>query len=383
MNDSPSMSDAMTKVDGFDPYVSQTSNDAGSGPDRAPAFTVGRDDADMSYALRVSDVGKAYTSGFRLHDITFDLPKGYIMGLIGPNGAGKSTLIKLILNMVHRDCGSVEVLGLDCVADEIEIKQQLGIVFDTSYFPEYWKVDTVCAAFSKVYDGFDRSVFDGYVRRFDIDPKKRVKDLSRGMQMKLMLAGALSHDAKLLILDEPTSGLDVLARDELMDILSQYIGDGERSVLFSTHVTSDLERSADFITYITDGTIFYSGPKDEFTDGFYLVKGAPEDLAGIQEMALGVHRYPTGFDALVQAEHINRVPGSGYIIEPVNIDDIIRLTNPRGEGSLRDESSRRGNSLNESSRIGSSCRAFPESAIQEKSTERRDDDGSDTQGFVH
>ena len=202
----------------------------------------------LPMALSVTGTTKHYNSGFTLDDITFDLPAGYIMGLIGPNGAGKSTLIKLILNMIRRDAGRIQVLGLDAVGYEEAVKEQLGVVFDTSYFVDTWSVNKVERVMRGMYRTWHADLFDGYLRRFGLDRGKKVKELSRGMQMKLMLAVALSHDARLLILDEPTSGLDVLARDELMDILAAYIEDGERSVLFSTHITADLERAADFIS---------------------------------------------------------------------------------------------------------------------------------------
>ncbi len=191
-------------------------------------------------ALSVTGLTKHYDSGFTLDDVTFDLPSGYIMGLVGPNGAGKSTLIKLILNMTTRDAGRIEVLGLDAMADEERVKEQLGVVLDSSYFIEYMTVDAVERTSRPMYPLWDHNLFDAYLRRFGLGRNKKIKDLSRGMQMKLMLAVALSHDAKLLILDEPTSGLDVLSRDELMDILSDYVADGEHSVIFSTHITADL-----------------------------------------------------------------------------------------------------------------------------------------------
>ena len=221
-------------------------------------------------ALSVTGLTKHYDSGFTLDDVTFDLPSGYIMGLVGPNGAGKSTLIKLILNMTTRDAGRIEVLGLDAMVDEERAKEQLGVVLDSSYFIEYMTVDAVERTSSPMYPLWDHNLFDAYLRRFGLGRNKKIKDLSRGMQMKLMLAVALSHDAKLLILDEPTSGLDVLSRDELMDILSDYVADGGHSVIFSTHITADLERCADFLAYITNGMLYYSGPKDEFEDAFRL-----------------------------------------------------------------------------------------------------------------
>jgi ABC-2 type transport system ATP-binding protein len=284
-------------------------------------------------ALSIDGATKRYESGFTLEDVTFDLPAGYIMGLIGPNGAGKSTLIKLILNMIRRDAGSISVLGMDNIRSEEAIKEQLGIVFDTHYFIEAWTVRKAGQAMAPMYPTWNQQAFDSYLRRFGLDERKKVKELSRGMQMKLMLAVALSHDAKLLILDEPTSGLDVLGRDELMDILHEYIEDGARSVLFSTHITDDLEHAADFIAYITGGRLYYSGPKDEFEDSFRLVKGGPEQLDAIAGQTLGIHRYETGFDALLPMSAAKKLQSNdmNLAIEPVLIDDIVRLTNAKEE----------------------------------------------------
>ncbi|MDF7664975.1 ABC transporter ATP-binding protein [Bifidobacterium sp. ESL0745] len=286
-------------------------------------------------ALSVTDVAKRYGSGFGLGPVTFDLPMGYIMGLIGPNGAGKSTLIKLILNMIHRDAGSINVLGLDNIADEVKVKEQLGVVFDSSYFSTYWTVKMAGQVMAIMYNTWNQKQFEHYVVRFGLGMKKVVKDLSRGMQMKLMIAAALSHDAKLLILDEPTSGLDVLARDELMDILQRYVEDGKHSVLFSTHITSDLERAADFITYITQGQLYYTGPKDEFEDSFRVVKGGLDQAARIEPYVAGLRRFSTGFEALVHREVVDKIVGESpeLISEPVSIDDIIRLTNTTAKSS--------------------------------------------------
>ena len=292
-------------------------------------------------ALSVTGVTKRYDSGFTLDDVTFDLPSGYIMGLIGPNGAGKSTLIKLVLNMIRRDAGAIQVLGLDAITREERVKAEVGVVFDGSYFMETWSVSQVERVMAPMYPAWNKTVFDGYLRRFDLDRGKKVKELSRGMRTKLMLAVALSHDAKLLILDEPTSGLDVLSRDELMDILHAYIEDGRHAVLLSTHITSDLERGADFITYITGGRLYYSGPKDEFEESFRLVKGGPDKLAAVDAVADGTRVYGTGFDALVRADYLSRLPEhAGLVVEPASIDDIIRLTNAKDAvagGSLADD----------------------------------------------
>ena len=306
----------------------------------SPPVTASGEEVD--YALRVSDLGKSYVradgTGFRLHQVTMDLPMGYIMGLIGPNGAGKSTLIRLLLNMTHRDSGEISILGRDPLNQEEEVKADLGVVFDSIYFLETWKVKAVEPVMAPMYPSWNSDRYHDYLRRFGLQENRKIGKLSRGMQMKLMLAVALSHDARLLILDEPTSGLDVLARDELMDILLDYIGDGRHSVLFSTHITTDLERVADFVTYINRGSVFYTGPKDELMEAFQIVRGGPDDLAGAQMPHLmGLQRSATGFEALVPAEHLKDFLASAsptavepsedrYLVERADFDNIIRLT---------------------------------------------------------
>ena len=228
------------------------------------------------------------------------------------------------------------MLGLDNIIDEEAVKERLGVVFDSSYLYEQWKVSKVERIVAPLYPAWNGDRYRRYLDDFGLggaqNGKKKIKDLSRGMQMKLMLAIALSHDAKLLILDEPTSGLDVLARDELMDMLHAYIEDGEHSVLFSTHITVDLERAADFITYITGGRLYYTGPKDEFEESFRIVKGGPDELAQLPAgVVLGSHTYQTGFDALVRSDSLGTVSAAvaDIVVEPASIDDIIRLTNVR------------------------------------------------------
>jgi|LSQX01.2.fsa_nt_gb ABC-2 type transport system ATP-binding protein len=283
----------------------------------------------MTNHLEVNNLSKSFDR-FQLNNISFILPKGYIMGLIGPNGSGKTTTIKLILNMLKRDSGEIMIMGLDNIANEQNAKSELGVVFDTNYFCDEWKVSQVEKSISPFYPNWNSQEFAEMLRKFRIAPSAKVKELSRGMQMKLMLACALSYDAKLLILDEPTSGLDPVSRDELLKILSEYIEDGEHSVLFSTHITTDLERAADYITYISDGELFYSGSKDEFVDMFRIVKGGTDELSeDLSSKLIGIRTFPTGFEALIKTEDIGNFPALS--IEPVTIDEIVVFTSKKGE----------------------------------------------------
>ena len=283
----------------------------------------------MTNYLEVKNLSKSFDH-FQLRNITFSLPKGYIMGLIGPNGSGKTTTIKLILNMLERSSGEIKIMGLDNIADEQKAKAELGVVFDTNYFSDDWKVTEVEKSISVFYPNWNSERFAEMLRKFHIVPAKKVRELSKGMQMKLMLACAFSYDAKLLILDEPTSGLDPVSRDELLQILSEYIEDGEHSVLFSTHITGDLARAADYITYISYGELFFSGIKDEFVDMFRIIKGGRNELsADLQAKAIGVRIFPTGFEALVKTEDIGAFPALD--IEPAAIDEIVVFTSRKGE----------------------------------------------------
>ena len=215
-------------------------------------------------ALAVTGVTKHYDSGFVLDDVTFDLPKGYIMGLIGPNGAGKSTLIKLILNMIRRDHGSIQVLGLDNIIDEEAVKERLGVVFDSSYLYEQWKVSKVERIVAPLYPAWNGERYRRYLDDFGLggaqNGKKKIKDLSRGMQMKLMLAIALSHDAKLLILDEPTSNMDNASEQMIKNRLKAVMGN--KTLVLITHRLSMLEL-VDRLIVMEGGRIIADGPKNE------------------------------------------------------------------------------------------------------------------------
>lgn len=283
----------------------------------------------MIYDLEIRNLSKSF-GGFALRNVSFDLPKGYIMGLIGPNGSGKTTTIQLILNMLRRDSGTIKVLGRDSAAQEQAIKASLGVVFDSSCFSDDWRAAQVEQAISPFYANWNRDTFAQLLRKFRIDPARRVRELSRGMQMKLMLACAFSYDAKLLILDEPTSGLDPVSRDELLSILAAYIEDGEHSVLFSTHITEDLERAADYITYLRYGELVFSGSKEEFVNGFRMAKGGREELTPeLRSRAAGIRTFSTGFEALIRAQ--DAAAFSHLEIEPASIDEIVVFTSKEGE----------------------------------------------------
>lgn len=284
----------------------------------------------MCNLIEIENVTKHF-AGFALRDVTFALPQGYIMGFIGPNGAGKTTTIKLILNMLARDYGSIRVFGLDNRSAEAEIKERIGVVFDQPFYVEEWTLREVERALAPFYQTWQSARYHQLLRDFDLDPQKQVKALSRGMKMKLMIAAALSHDAQLLILDEPTSGLDPVARDELLEILTAFMTDerhgATRGILFSTHITSDLEKIADYITFIRDGALVYTGPKDHLLEASVIVRGGRGELSATQQaQVMGYREYSTGFEALANAAQLAQLP-KGLLVEPATLEEIVIYMN--------------------------------------------------------
>ena len=229
----------------------------------------------MTELLRVDQLNKHYP-GFALQDVSFSVKPGRIMGLIGKNGAGKSTTLKSILNIVQPQSGIVSILGKDFYQNEKECKQEIGVVFGGIDFYPLKKLSTITAVTSRFYKDWDQNRYTEYLRQFSLDESKQFRTLSNGMKVKYLLALALSHHAKLYLLDEPTSGLDPVSRDEILHLFTRIVKDGKRSILFSTHITSDLDRCADDITYIQNGKVLQSADKDTFLRSFDRLK-TPED----------------------------------------------------------------------------------------------------------
>ncbi|NLG53558.1 MAG: ABC transporter ATP-binding protein [Clostridiales bacterium] len=254
----------------------------------------------MSAILSLRGVSKSYND-FHLDGVSFELPEGSIMGLIGENGAGKTTTIKLILNQIRRSSGEIKVFGLDAIEDEREIKEQLGVVLDESFFHLTLTANDVARIIGNIYKSFDGRVFGEYLDRLELPRRKRIKEYSRGMKMKLSIAAALSHNPRLLILDEATSGLDPIVRNQILDILCEFIQEESRGVLLSTHITSDLERIADYITYIHNGKVVFSERRDFLNDRYRIVSADIEDIGKIPgEYIVGMRKISFGSQALVK-----------------------------------------------------------------------------------
>ena len=233
--------------------------------------------------LEVEGLTKKYPK-FALKNVSFSLDQGRIMGLIGKNGAGKSTTLKCMLNMVCPDKGTIKMLGHDFRQDEESCKQNIGVVLGSIQFYQDKKLQTITGVTKRFYQNWDDAAYLKYMSMFELDEQKQVKQLSEGMKVKYLIALALSHDAKLLIFDEPTSGLDPVAREDLLELFQQLVKDGKRSILFSTHITSDLDKCADDITYIKNGEIIASSDKASFIQTFQSLKAPGEDSLNLEEI---------------------------------------------------------------------------------------------------
>lgn len=250
-------------------------------------------------ALDVKNLNKKYDH-FHLKDVSFKLKKGYIMGFIGANGAGKTTTIKSILNMIQIDSGEINTLGKNFIEHELEMKQVIGYAFGGVNYYTRNKVKQVTNVIKKFYHYWEEETYINYLKRFDLDENKKISELSEGMKVKYNLALALSHGSKLLILDEPTSGLDPVARDNLLDLFQELVEEGEISILFSTHITSDLEKCADYITYIHNGQIVNSSEKEEFINTYRLLNGNGSQLEKVKEHLISYKKSSFGFTGLIR-----------------------------------------------------------------------------------
>lgn len=277
--------------------------------------------------LRINNLKKRYSS-FELNDVSFSLDAGYIMGFIGPNGAGKTTTLKCMLGLTQKDAGSVQIFGQDLFQNELAFKQHIGVSFGGVDFYAKTKIKIITEVVSRFYKNWDNHLYRSYLDRFDLDENKRPSELSSGMKIKFVLALAMSHHAKLLILDEPTSGLDPIARDDLLTLFQELIENGETSILFSTHITSDLEKCADFITYIENGSIIASCEKDELISSYRLIKGTIAQRQSIEARLISAKIHAYGFTGLIRTKDLTS--RDTVTIEKPSLEDIM-IYHARGE----------------------------------------------------
>ena len=227
--------------------------------------------------IRLENISKS-RGNFKLENISFELKEGYIMGLIGPNGSGKTTLIKLLLGLIKPDEGEIKIFNKDIFKEEVYVKDNIGFVFDNFNFYEHLNIKDYKRILKNSYSKFDEKLFDSYIERFGIRKKSYIGNLSKGEAIKVMLAGALSHNAKLIILDEPTAGLDPIVRKDILKLLQEVIEDGSKSIIISTHITSDLDGIADYITFINKGKLVFTEDMEWIRERFRLFRGSKEEL---------------------------------------------------------------------------------------------------------
>lgn len=272
--------------------------------------------------LEVKGVYKSYQD-FQMKDITFSLPKGYIMGYIGQNGAGKTTTINIIASLCKADKGEIIIDGLKYQDNPTLYKESIGYVGDEFYFPKEFKIKEVKSILRKFYQSFQEDTFQAYITKWGLPENKKIGEFSRGMKVKLMFASILARETKLLILDEATNGLDPVMREEILGILQAYIEDGEKSILFSTHVLNDLDQIADYIVFIDNGTILLKEPKDELLEHFLLIKGEEADLTPKQNKHLiGKTKQRYSFEAIIEADVAGEF-GSRFVFDKPSIDQIM------------------------------------------------------------
>ena len=273
-----------------------------------------------SNAIEIRGLTKRYKD-FALEDLNLDLPYGCVLGLVGENGAGKSTTIRLIMDALERDGGTVSVLGVDNKSPAfMDVKQDVGVVLDETFVPEVINAKQMGKIMAGTYKNWDQAVYDGWIRRFELPLDKKFKDYSRGMTMKLGIAAALSHHPRLLLLDEATGGLDPMVREELLEVFADFAAEEGHAVLLSSHIVSDLERICDYIAFLHKGRLVLCEEKDLLLDKYGILKCSREQLANIPEEAIHGRRVGTyGVEALVERAFMPR----DAVVDRASLEDII------------------------------------------------------------
>lgn len=277
----------------------------------------------MEATIKVKNLNKKY-EGFELKNISFEIPKGSIVGLIGENGAGKTTTIKSILNIIKSE-GEIQVFGKNIKQNEKEIKSKLGVVLDDSFLSEYLTPKKINSIMKNFYNTWDKKLFENYIKIFKLPENKMIKDFSSGMKMKLKIATAISHKPQILILDEPTSGLDPIVRNEILDIFRQFIAEDEkRSILISTHITTDLEHISDYIMFIKNGEITLNLPTSEILENYGIIKCDEKDFSKIAKEDYEYYRKEKyQYEVLVNNKKMIKSKYGISTIDKASIEDIM------------------------------------------------------------
>ncbi len=278
---------------------------------------------DYKNAIEICGVTKKY-DGFTLNNVSFNVPKGSIMGFIGQNGAGKTTTIRSILNIISVDEGEIKIFGMDHIKDEAAIKERIAVVFDEIPFHDSFSATNMAKIFKGIYENWSDETFLNYLDRFQLPQKKKIGNFSKGMKMKLQIACALSHNAELLVMDEATTGLDPVVRSEILDIFLEYLQDETHSILMSSHITSDLEKIADNVTFINRGEILISGYKDKILEDHGILKCSKRDYRDIEpDDFISARLNDFGAEILISDKKAMLKKYSGAVIDPVTIDEMM------------------------------------------------------------
>ncbi|MEG0384684.1 MAG: ABC transporter ATP-binding protein [Solibacillus sp.] len=286
----------------------------------------------MENVIELQHIQKSF-DGFQLKDLSLTVKKGFVTGFIGGNGVGKSTTIKLIMNLLQPDNGTVSIFGLNYKEHEKEIKQRIGFVFDENIFYENLTLAEMKKIIKPAYKNWDDNIFAQYVKAFELPLNKKIKTFSKGMMMKASLTMALSHHAELIIMDEPTSGLDPIFRRELLDILHDLMQDGEKTIFFSTHITTDLDRIADYITFIHKGEHMFTKEFYKIEEEYAIVKGGNELLdRDTEQEFVSIRKSNHGFEALTaNKKRIENIFGEMVMLEKPTLEDIMFYTKKGAE----------------------------------------------------
>ena len=280
----------------------------------------------MNKAIEIKNLVKRYDDNFQLGELNLDIPSGEIIGLIGENGAGKTTLIKSILDILRINKGEIKIFGKNIKSNETLIKEDIGVVLDNTFFPEVLNAKDIDSVMKSIYKSWDSKLYYDYLKEFNIPVTSIIKKLSKGMRKKLEIATALAHHPKLLILDEPTSGLDPVVRNEVLDIFLKFIADDEHTILFSTHITSDLEHIADEIVFIDKGKVLINKTRDEILDNYGILKCNLDEFIKIDKsdyMAYKKNKY--NYEILVSDRNKVSKKYKNMVVDKITLEDLMVL----------------------------------------------------------
>lgn len=280
----------------------------------------------MNKTIEIKNLIKRYDSNFQLGELSLDIPSGEIIGLIGENGAGKTTLIKSILGILQVNNGEIKIFGNDTIKNAAKIKEDIGVVLDNTFFPEILNAKDIDSIMKSIYQSWDSKLYYDYLKNFDIPVNSIIKKLSKGMRKKLEIATALAHHPKLLVLDEPTSGLDPVVRNEVLDIFLKFIEDDEHTILFSTHITSDLEHIADEIIFIDEGKVLLNKSRDDILDNYGILKCSLEEFSSIDKndfVTFKKNKY--SYDILVSDRNKVSKKYKDMVVDKITLEDLMVL----------------------------------------------------------